>query len=477
MAATRDLQDTPAVSFSLSTTGLSLEIKSAISTSDLTKAADNNDVKAQVTLGDMYRAGEGVDQDLSKALHWYRRAAWQDDAHAQYHAAALLELSIDYSNKIEALGFYALAAYEARQPEARRAQSELITKLNDQEKKDAPPALLVSHSTRESVAWSLAILLSKKHDPLAWIKTIYWCDLVSKISTSPVEQDQARNEMCKMVENLCNYKGKFKLTVSEMLQLALLFERNLGSTAFTQVAVKYSLGRIYALCRRSGEAAKWFYSSAVSEVQPASPQVLADFMAMRNKAIEILANFLAKKSELTPTLYALTFFLREKNHFPILNRILKLEINHGLSPRSIGLQDEPLSDVDDDAEQFLIHMLNRCIANNDPKQFYQFLAEDKGYFFKVVESYIDAPYKNKFEEIISSFIVSNLMPQPALEESAVVISFEDEAEDRQLGNSLQQKKPVVAQSSCWSSFFCCFNSCLGKKEEPQFQPANKIVKR
>jgi hypothetical protein len=44
--------------------------------------AERGDAKAQRSLGDMYRMGDGVPQDMAQALAWYRKAADQGDAFA-----------------------------------------------------------------------------------------------------------------------------------------------------------------------------------------------------------------------------------------------------------------------------------------------------------------------------------------------------------------------------------------------------------
>ena len=50
---------------------------------DLLTRADSGDVYAQVMLGDMFSAGEGVDQDYAEAARWYRIAAKRGVAKAQ----------------------------------------------------------------------------------------------------------------------------------------------------------------------------------------------------------------------------------------------------------------------------------------------------------------------------------------------------------------------------------------------------------
>lgn len=50
---------------------------------DLLTRAETGDVSAQVMLGDMFAAGEGVPQDYVEAVHWYRQAARRGIAKAQ----------------------------------------------------------------------------------------------------------------------------------------------------------------------------------------------------------------------------------------------------------------------------------------------------------------------------------------------------------------------------------------------------------
>ena len=48
------------------------------------KAADQGDADAQFSLGVMYENGRGVPRDYVKAVAWYRKAADQGDADAQF---------------------------------------------------------------------------------------------------------------------------------------------------------------------------------------------------------------------------------------------------------------------------------------------------------------------------------------------------------------------------------------------------------
>ncbi len=51
--------------------------------------AKNGDAKAQFNVGLMYAKGEGAQQDLTKAMSWYEKAAEQNVAAAQYNLARL----------------------------------------------------------------------------------------------------------------------------------------------------------------------------------------------------------------------------------------------------------------------------------------------------------------------------------------------------------------------------------------------------
>ena len=49
------------------------------------KAAEQGDASAQYNLGVMYENGHGVEQDDEQAVFWYRKAAEQGYADAQYN--------------------------------------------------------------------------------------------------------------------------------------------------------------------------------------------------------------------------------------------------------------------------------------------------------------------------------------------------------------------------------------------------------
>ena len=54
------------------------------------KAADQGDADAQFNLGVMYYNGEGVPEDDKEAVKWWRKAAEQGHAEAQYFLDDLL---------------------------------------------------------------------------------------------------------------------------------------------------------------------------------------------------------------------------------------------------------------------------------------------------------------------------------------------------------------------------------------------------
>ena len=54
------------------------------------KAAEQNDAEAQYNLGICYANGQGVAKDEAEAVKWYRKAAEQNDAAAQCNLGCLL---------------------------------------------------------------------------------------------------------------------------------------------------------------------------------------------------------------------------------------------------------------------------------------------------------------------------------------------------------------------------------------------------
>lgn len=70
--------------------------------------AKKGDTLAQLTLGNMYKNGLGVDKDVAQAARWYHKAAIQGDADAQF-SLAVIYLS-GGANKIEAMNWLEKAA-------------------------------------------------------------------------------------------------------------------------------------------------------------------------------------------------------------------------------------------------------------------------------------------------------------------------------------------------------------------------------
>ena len=54
-------------------------------------AAEQGDATAQYNLGIMYDNGQGVPQDYKEAIKWYRLAAEQGNAKAQYNLGAMYD--------------------------------------------------------------------------------------------------------------------------------------------------------------------------------------------------------------------------------------------------------------------------------------------------------------------------------------------------------------------------------------------------
>ncbi|MCZ6803132.1 MAG: hypothetical protein O7D86_04160 [Proteobacteria bacterium] len=61
----------------------------ATAVAEFTKLSEKGDARVQVHLGSMYHTGEGVEQNNSEAVRWYRMAADRGDATAQYNLGTL----------------------------------------------------------------------------------------------------------------------------------------------------------------------------------------------------------------------------------------------------------------------------------------------------------------------------------------------------------------------------------------------------
>jgi len=75
------------------------------------KAAEQGHATAQYNLGRMYAYGEGVPQDVVKAVKWYRKAAEQGDAAAQSNLGIMYANGKDVAqDTVEAYAWFAVAA-------------------------------------------------------------------------------------------------------------------------------------------------------------------------------------------------------------------------------------------------------------------------------------------------------------------------------------------------------------------------------
>ena len=61
----------------------------SLSLEELKQLAENGDVKAQIRLGNIYYNGNGVKQNYSEAMRWYRKLAEKGNVIAQYNLGAM----------------------------------------------------------------------------------------------------------------------------------------------------------------------------------------------------------------------------------------------------------------------------------------------------------------------------------------------------------------------------------------------------
>ena len=76
------------ISFNVSLSRSVYAQEAALSSADIAEVrakAEAGDAEAQVKLGDMYYFGRGVPKDYTQAVSWYRKAAQQGYAKAQYN--------------------------------------------------------------------------------------------------------------------------------------------------------------------------------------------------------------------------------------------------------------------------------------------------------------------------------------------------------------------------------------------------------
>ena len=78
---------------------------------DLRARAEQDDLAAQVSLGDIYDTGEGIAQDAGEAVRWYRRAAEQGDVAVQVTLGGMYFAGRGVpQDAVEAVRWYRLAA-------------------------------------------------------------------------------------------------------------------------------------------------------------------------------------------------------------------------------------------------------------------------------------------------------------------------------------------------------------------------------
>ena len=70
---------------------------------ELTKKAEQGQAGAQFELGGMYFNGDGVPQNISIAINWFRKAAKQGHVSAQYNLGAILFRAGEYNRTLTRL--------------------------------------------------------------------------------------------------------------------------------------------------------------------------------------------------------------------------------------------------------------------------------------------------------------------------------------------------------------------------------------
>ncbi len=75
------------------------------------QAAKKSDAMAQYFLGQMYRKGEGVDENMIEAERWYRLSAEQGNALAQYNLGWMFDMGVGVQKNVaETLKWYTKAS-------------------------------------------------------------------------------------------------------------------------------------------------------------------------------------------------------------------------------------------------------------------------------------------------------------------------------------------------------------------------------
>jgi hypothetical protein len=112
------------------------------------KAAEQGNAKAQFFLGGMYYVGEGVTRDYGQAAVWYRKAAEQGDAQAQFNLGWMYQEGKGVTRDYEAAyGWLARAAAQGNKQAAsmlddleKKLTPEQIARVQKMLSKEAKPA-------------------------------------------------------------------------------------------------------------------------------------------------------------------------------------------------------------------------------------------------------------------------------------------------------------------------------------------------
>ena len=115
------------------------------------RAAEQGNARAQYNLGGMYREGRGVPQDDAEAVAWYRRAAEQGHARAQYNLGGMYREGRGVpQDDVEAHMWLTIAASRST-----GAERELIVTVRDAGAVRMSPADL-REAERRAQAWRAA---------------------------------------------------------------------------------------------------------------------------------------------------------------------------------------------------------------------------------------------------------------------------------------------------------------------------------
>jgi TPR repeat protein len=94
------------------------------------KAAEQGEAQAQYSLGIMYNQGKGVPQDYVEAVKWYRKAAEQGLANAQYSLGVMYALGQGVPQDF-VLAYMWLNLAASRLPVAEGEEREKAVKIRD----------------------------------------------------------------------------------------------------------------------------------------------------------------------------------------------------------------------------------------------------------------------------------------------------------------------------------------------------------